>query len=127
VLGRGGMGQVFLGHDTLLDRPVAVKFLVTLSPNERLRKRFLIEARALARVHHPNIVAIYRVGIFSGLPYLVSELIAGQSLDKVPKPMPWPMVLRIGIDLARGLAAVHSHGVLHRDLKPANVTIERET
>ncbi|HRI50404.1 MAG TPA: serine/threonine-protein kinase, partial [Pseudomonadota bacterium] len=123
ALGRGGMGQVFVGHDTLLDRPVAVKFLVTPTPTERLRKRFLIEARALARVHHPNIVAIYRAGISNGLPYLVSELVAGQSLDRVPKPMPWPQVLRIGIDLARGLSAVHAHGVLHRDLKPANAML----
>lgn len=123
ALGRGGMGQVFVGHDTLLDRPVAVKFLVTPTPTERLRKRFLIEARALARVQHPNIVAIYRAGISNGLPYLVSELVAGQSLDRVPKPMPWPQVLQIGIDLARGLAAVHAHGVLHRDLKPANAML----
>jgi len=123
ALGRGGMGQVFVGHDTLLDRPVAVKFLVTPTPTERLRKRFLIEARALARVHHPNIVAIYRAGISNGMPYLVSELVAGQSLDRVPKPMPWPEVLRIGIDLTRGLSAVHAHGVLHRDLKPANAML----
>ena len=120
ALGRGGMGQVFVGHDTLLDRPVAVKFLVTPTPTERLRKRFLIEARALARVHHPNIVAIYRAGISNGLPYLVSELVRGQSLDRVVLPIPWQRALDIAVQLARGLAAAHSQGVLHRDLKPGS-------
>lgn len=122
-LGRGGMGQVFMGYDTLLDRPVAVKFLVTTSPNERARKRFLIEARAIARLQHPNVVAVYRVGISNGLPYLVSELVGGQSLDRLEKPIPWEQALRIGIDLARGLVAVHRQGVLHRDLKPANAML----
>ncbi len=121
ALGRGGMGQVFLGHDSLLDRPVAVKFLVTASPTNHARMRFLQEARAIARLQHPNVVAIYRVGIFSGLPYLVSELVTGPSLDHLSIPLPWPKVLRVGIDLARGLSAVHRHGVLHRDLKPAKV------
>lgn len=119
ALGRGGMGQVFLGHDSLLDRPVAVKFLVTASPTNHARMRFLQEARAIARLQHPNVVAIYRVGIFGGLPYLVSELVTGPSLDHLSIPLPWTKVLRIGLDLARGLSAVHRHGVLHRDLKPA--------
>lgn len=119
ALGRGGMGQVFLGHDSLLDRPVAVKFLVTASPTNHARMRFLQEARAIARLQHPNVVAIYRVGIFGGLPYLVSELVTGPSLDRLSIPLPWTKVLRIGLDLARGLSAVHRHGVLHRDLKPA--------
>ncbi len=119
TLGRGGMGQVFLGHDSLLDRPVAVKFLVTASPTEQARLRFLQEARAIARLQHPNVVAIYRVGIFSGLPYLVSEYVTGPSLNNLPTPLPWQKVLRIGLDLARGLCAVHRHGVLHRDIKPA--------
>ncbi len=122
ALGRGGMGQVFLGHDSLLDRPVAVKFLVTASPTNHARMRFLQEARAIARLQHPNVVAIYRVGIFSGLPYLVSELVTGPSLDHLSIPIPWTKVLRIGLDLARGLSAVHRHGVLHRDLKPAKGT-----
>lgn len=121
ALGRGGMGQVFLGHDSLLDRPVAVKFLVTASPTNHARMRFLQEARAIARLQHPNVVAIYRVGIFSGLPYLVSELVTGPCLDHLSPPLPWRRVLHIGLDLARGLSAVHRHGVLHRDLKPATV------
>lgn len=118
-LGRGGMGQVFLGPDSLLDRPVAVKFLVTASPTEQARLRFLQEARAIARLQHPNVVAIYRVGIFNDLPFLVSEYVTGSSLNNLHMPLPWQKVLRIGLDLARGLCAVHRHGVLHRDIKPA--------
>lgn len=115
------MGQVYLGKDTLLDRHVAVKFLVSSNPTERARKRFLIEARAIARLQHPNILGIYRAGISEGHPYLVSELVDGKSLDTVATPVPWERALRIGIDMARGLAAVHAHGILHRDIKPANL------
>lgn len=122
-VGRGGMGQVFLGHDSLLDRPVAVKFLGTRTPSEKLRKRFLIEARALAKLQHPNVVAIFRAGIANNLPYLISELVPGQSLDKLPKPIHWKQALRIGIDLTRGLCAVHKQGILHRDIKPANAIL----
>lgn len=127
ALGRGGMGQVFLGHDTVLDRPVAVKFHVADRPTPEARERFLVEARAIARLQHPNVVAVYRVGETPvrageshGHPYLVAEFVRGESLDRLPKPLPWRSVLRMGIDLARGLAAVHRQGVLHRDVKPAN-------
>lgn len=119
-LGRGGMGQVILGRDTLLERNVAVKFLVTRTPSEQALKRFLIEARAIAKVSHNNVVAVYRVGVADGLPYLVSEFVTGNSLDHVKTPLPWPEVLRIAIDLTRGLEAVHRQGILHRDLKPGN-------
>src|SRR5438105_10102735 len=82
-LGRGAMGQVYLGHDTLLDRPVAIKFLSALDPDPTARERFLIEARAIARLSHPNVVGIHRVGEVAGRPYLVSELVRGQGLDQV--------------------------------------------
>ncbi|HEU4730672.1 MAG TPA: protein kinase, partial [Kofleriaceae bacterium] len=74
-LGRGGMGMVYLGHDDVLERPVALKFLAAADPNAPARDRFLIEARAIARLHHPNIVGIYRVGEVLGRPYLAYELI----------------------------------------------------
>jgi eukaryotic-like serine/threonine-protein kinase len=61
-LGRGGMGQVYVGHDTVLDRPVAIKFIASGDPDVTARERFLIEARAIARLQHPNVVAVYRVG-----------------------------------------------------------------
>ncbi|MCG8423387.1 MAG: SUMF1/EgtB/PvdO family nonheme iron enzyme [Proteobacteria bacterium] len=123
LLGRGAMGQVFLGHDTVLDRPVAIKLLHVADASGQARRRFLVEARAIARLSHPNVVTIYRVGDNRGQPYLVSEYVPGRSLDTVTVPLPWQRVLDIGIDLARGLAAAHRRGVLHRDIKPANVIV----
>lgn len=120
------MGQVYLAHDTLLDRAVAVKFLAGVSPDEGQRERFRIEARAVARLQHPNIVAIHRIGEVQRHPYLVSELVRGESLDRLPRPLPWERVLTLGIGLARGLAAAHRQGVLHRDIKPANAMLTEE-
>src|SRR5688500_16136811 len=111
------MGQVFLAHDTTLDREVAVKFLA-LPPSDAALGRFLVEARAAARLQHPNVVTVYRVGALAGRPFIVAELLRGHSLDRLGRPTPWRQVLRIGIDLARGLAAAHRAGVLHRDIKP---------
>lgn len=122
-LGQGGMGCVYLAHDTLLDRPVALKFLTGLSRIQAARQRFLIEARAIARLQHPNVVSLYRIGEIAGHPFLVSEYVRGQSLDRLPRPLPAPQVVGIGIELARGLAAAHRRGVLHRDLKPANALL----
>lgn len=122
-LGEGTMGQVVLCMDTELYRRVAVKFLkgVELDPSQR--ERFWIEARAIARLSHPNIVTIYRVGQYQGTPYLVSEFIEGQSLDRTQRPMPWEKVLPIALGIARGLDAAHRNGVLHRDIKPANIML----
>lgn len=126
-LGHGTMGRVFLAQDTLLDRLVAIKFIADLDPDQPqggvlpgLRDRFFVEARAIARLSHPNVVTIYRVGEWRRCPFLVSEFVRGESLDKVRKPLPWPQVLTIGIGLSRGLSAAHRRGVLHRDIKPAN-------
>lgn len=120
LIGQGGMGRVYLGRDTLLDRAVAVKFLSVAHPDAEARRRFLVEARAVARLQHPCIVAVYRVGEVDGLPYLVSEFVEGVGLDRLPTPVPWQRVLRIGYDIARGLAVAHRSGVVHRDIKPAN-------
>src|SRR5512147_1883550 len=106
-LGRGGMGTVYLGHDDVLDRSVALKFLGAADPNVPARDRFLIEAKAIARLQHPNVVGIYRVGEVLGRPYLAYELITGQSLDQLPKPVPWSRALELGVGVARGLAAAH--------------------
>ena len=125
-LGAGAMGEVRLAHDTLLDRAVAVKFLSGLSPDEGQRERFRTEARAVARLQHPNIVAVYRTGEVRRRPYLVSEFIRGTSLDKLTWPAPGEKVLGIGIGLARGLAAAHRRGVLHRDIKPANAMLTED-
>jgi serine/threonine protein kinase/formylglycine-generating enzyme required for sulfatase activity len=122
-LGAGTMGLVFLAHDTLLDRPVAIKFINTLDIGPITRDRFFTEARAVARLSHPNVVAIHRVGEIKQRPYLVSEYVRGISLASVPKPMPWQRALKIALGLARGLGAAHRAGVLHRDIKPANVML----
>ena len=122
-LARGGMGRVFLGEDVLLERPVAVKFIAAVEPTEESRARFLVEGRAIARLNHPNVVTIYRVGETHGLPYLVAEFIRGESLDDLTKPLSPEGVLRIAVGMARGLAAAHRQGILHRDIKPSNVML----
>lgn len=126
ALGRGAMGSVYLAHDSLLDRPVAVKFIAADDPDADTRDRFFVEARAVARLQHPNVVAIFRVGELRGRPYLVSEFLRGESLDHVKKPLEWQRVLQIGIELTRGLAAAHRRGVLHRDIKPANAMLTED-
>jgi WD40 repeat protein/serine/threonine protein kinase len=125
LLGRGAMGQVYLAQDTQLDRLVAVKFIAARVPNneDRRRERFRLEARAIARLHHPNVVMVHRVGEVDGQPYLVSEYVRGERLDAVAKPVAWSRLLAIATDLARGLGAAHQQGVLHRDIKPANVMV----
>jgi hypothetical protein len=76
-LGAGGMGAVYLGHDRMLDRPVALKFIAAIDPDPRARERFLEEARAIARLHHPNVASIYRIGTVEDRPYLAYELVDG--------------------------------------------------
>src|SRR5262249_12361819 len=117
-LGGGAMGQVYLAHDSLLERSVAIKF-VRAAGDPAARARFFDEARAIARVQHPNVVAIYRVAEVSGHPYLVSEYVRGRALDQVQRPLPWRQVLALALDLTRGLASAHRCGVLHREVKPA--------
>lgn len=125
-VGKGGMGVVYLAHDTLLDRLVAVKFIQPMGSHSRVRKSFLVEARAAARLQHPNVVSIYRVGELDDRPFIISEYVRGTSLHKVQRPMPWRQVLDIGIGLARGLAAAHRQGILHRDIKPANAILTED-
>ena len=115
---------MYLAEDAVLARPVAIKFIARL--DAAARQRFLFEARAVARIHHPNVVAIYRVGMHDGRPYLVTELVRGEALANAAKPMAWQAALDIGIGLARGLAAAHRHNVVHCDLKPANVVIDAD-
>jgi formylglycine-generating enzyme required for sulfatase activity len=123
-LGRGAMGEVYLCDDVLLDRQVAVKF-VREPPGTQAAasQRFYVEARAIARLQHPHVVAVYRTGRVRRRPYLVSEYVSGRSLDQIELPLPAERIVEIGIALASGLAAAHRRGVLHRDLKPANVMV----
>jgi formylglycine-generating enzyme required for sulfatase activity len=126
LIGQGGMGQVFLAHDTLLDRLVAIKLISAADADEAARRRFFVEARAIARISHPNVVSIYRAGEVLGRPYIVSEYVPGVGLDKVPIPLPSPRVLAIGLGVARGLSTAHRQGVIHRDIKPANLLITED-
>jgi eukaryotic-like serine/threonine-protein kinase len=125
LLGAGAMGDVYLAHDLLLDRLVAVKF-VRGAGDPAARARVIEEARAIARLQHPNVVAVHRVADLAGHPYLVSEYVRGRALHQVERPLPWRQVLDIALDLTRGLAAAHRSGVLHRDVKPANAILTEE-
>jgi formylglycine-generating enzyme required for sulfatase activity len=125
-LGRGHMGKVYLAEDTLLARQVAIKFIAGVEPDLEARQRFLMEARAGARVQHPNVLGVYRVGELGERLYIVSELVRGKPLAELPRPMPWNEALDIAIELARGLAAAHRRGVVHSDIKTANAMITED-
>jgi formylglycine-generating enzyme required for sulfatase activity len=125
-LGSGGMGEVYLGHDTLLDRPVAIKILRDDESLRATHEAYLNEARAAARIQHPNVAAVYRVGEVDGRKFIAGELVRGKSLDLLPKPLPWREALKLAIGLCRGLAAAHRRGVLHGDLKPANAILAED-
>ena len=116
------MGEVHLARDRLLDRFVALKFPADgLGPEAQ--RRFIIEAQAAARVTHPNIAQVYRVGDFAGRPYIVAEWVEGTPLDQLETPVGVDEALRWATGIARGLAAAHRRGVVHRDLKPSNVLL----
>ncbi|MCA9193385.1 MAG: serine/threonine protein kinase [Planctomycetales bacterium] len=128
VIGSGGMGVVFKGFDTELNRPVAIKVLARhLAHSGAARQRFAREAKAAAAIVHENVVAIHNVESNSDTPYLVMQFVAGESLQtRVDEagPLGSKEILRIGIQAAAGLAAAHRQGVVHRDVKPANMLLE---
>lgn len=124
-LGRGQMGRVYLAEDAVLARPVAIKFIASVEPDLDARQSFLMEARAAARIQHPNVVGVYRVGELDDRPYIVSEFVRGKTLREM-LPMPAKDVLGIAIDLARGLAAAHRRGVVHCDIKPGNAMVTED-
>jgi serine/threonine protein kinase len=128
VLGRGGMGVVFRAFDDQLHRVVAIKVLApVLIPSATARQRFLREARAAAAIRDAHVVGVHEVNGDGPLPYLVMEFIAGVTLaDRVKAGGPPEVreVLRIGMQMAEGLAAAHRQGVIHRDVKPGNILLE---
>ena len=125
-IGAGGMGVVFLAHDEQLERDVAIKVLPsgTLG-DEAARKRFRKEALSLAKLNHPNIATIHDFDSAGETDFLVTEYIAGESLDKkiAAGALPSKEVIHLGLQLAQGLAAAHAQGIIHRDLKPANLRL----
>jgi len=122
-LGRGGMGQVFLARDTKLGRKVAIKFLFKASPN--ITERFLVEARATAQFNHENIVTIYEVNEYQGLPFMVLEYLEGRSLAELldGKRFPPTRAVDLILPVVRALENAHAAGIIHRDLKPENIYV----
>lgn len=126
-LGAGGMGEVYLAHDTKLDRTVALKFLAHhLAQYPESRLRFLREAQATARLSHPNIVTIHEVTEYQGRPYFVMEHVDGQSLREyvAGHELTHEVIVDIARQLGDGMHAAHSKGVVHRDIKPSNILID---
>lgn len=129
LLGSGGMGVVYRARDSRLGREVAIKVLPPFFATDRQRlRRFEQEARAAAALNHPNILAVFQLGTYEGSPYLVSELLEGESLRARVKrgPIPLPEALDYARQIARGLAAAHEKGIVHRDLKPENLYVTRD-
>ena len=128
-LGAGGMGEVYRARDTSLKRDVAIKVLPDYwSRNPDRLHRFELEAQATAALNHPNIVSIFHVGHYNGSPYIVTELLQGETLrDRLRRgPMRLRETCDFGVNIARGLAAAHDAGIVHRDLKPENLFVTKD-
>ena len=128
LIGVGGMGEVYRARDLHLTRDVAVKVLLNLSTDPQRLHRFEQEARAAGALNHPNILAVFHMGTYEGAPYLVSELLQGETLRQAVKrgPLPIRKVIDYGVQIARGLEAAHERGIVHRDLKPENLFLTRD-
>ena len=127
-LARGGMGDVYRAVDTRLERPVALKVLSPRRSNDPRRTvRFIQEAKMTASLDHPHVIRVYDVGLQDDRAYLVTEFLEGETLrDGISRgPMPPVDVVRVGLEVAKGLAAAHSAGLVHRDLKPENIFLTR--
>jgi eukaryotic-like serine/threonine-protein kinase len=128
-LGAGGMGEVYRARDTRLDRDVAIKVVSqTLAKDPDRLRRFEQEARSVAALNHPNILGIHDIGTYQGAPYLVSELLEGETLREklMNGALPVRRAVEYALGIACGLAAAHDKGIIHRDLKPENIFITRD-
>ena len=130
-LGKGAMGQVYLAHDTVLDRDVALKVMVAqIADDPELKSRFEREARAVAKMTHPNVVTVFDLGSHTdGSPFIAMELLKGQDLQKAVRQTP-PMTVErkvaVIVQVLAGLAHAHQAGIVHRDIKPANIFIQED-
>jgi WD40 repeat protein len=132
LLGQGGMGMVFQAEDPHLQRAVALKVMLpSLAANAAAKERFLREARATAAIEHDHIVTIHQVDEDRGVPYLAMQMLKGMSLEdylkrakETKKPLTLGQILKLGREIAKGLAAAHERGLIHRDIKPANVWLD---
>ncbi len=126
LLGRGGMGEVYLAHDPSLERNIAIKLLLSdFTQNENRVRRFIQEAKAVSALNHPNIITIHEIGEAEGRRYIATEFIEGQTLrrkmaDGSLKPA---VALDIAIQIASALGAAHAAGIIHRDIKPENIMV----
>jgi serine/threonine protein kinase len=128
-VGAGGMGEVYRARDTRLGREIALKILPESFAHESDRlHRFEQEARAVAALNHPNILAVFDIGQHDGSPFLVSELLEGESLRAVLDrgALPQRKTIEYGVQIAQGLAAAHEKGFVHRDLKPENIFVTKD-
>ncbi len=129
-VGRGGMGVVWSAYDPQLDRKVAIKLIAAAGEGThgaRAADRMLREARALARLTHPNVVAVYDVGTQDEALYIAMEFVEGETLDHaLATPRSWREVLALFEPAGRGLAAAHAAGLVHRDVKPSNIVVARD-
>src|ERR1700704_2207099 len=127
-IGAGGMGEVYRAKDTRLGRDVALKILPESFAREpdRLR-RFEQEARAAAALNHPNILAVHDIGQHGSAPYIVSELLDGETLrERLASALPVRRAIEYAVQIAHGLAAAHEKGIVHRDLKPENIFVTKD-
>ncbi|HUG52459.1 MAG TPA: protein kinase [Vicinamibacteria bacterium] len=130
-LGKGAMGIVYLAHDTVLERDVALKVMVaSIADDPELKQRFEREAKAVARMTHPNVVNVFDLGSHTdGSPYIAMELLKGMDLQKAvrtPPPMPLERKVNVIVQVLAGLAHAHQAGIVHRDIKPANIFINQD-
>jgi serine/threonine-protein kinase len=126
LLGKGGMGEVYLAQDTQLDRTVALKILsADLAADQQRMRRFIQEAKAASTIHHPNIAHVYEIGESDGMRFIAMEHIEGKPLDAEISGHPLDMarIINVGAQVADALDEAHSKGITHRDIKPSNIIV----
>ena len=129
LLGRGGMGEVYLAEDTKLRRKIALKLLPPqFSTDPERKKRFVKEAWAISALNHPNIITIYEIEETENIQYIATEFVDGKTLSELlaEKSLDWEDAVRIAIQITSALESAHTVGVIHRDIKPANIVIRKD-